>query len=288
MPLSSSNLHFSYAAPVLRGVSLALAPGRVTAILGPNGAGKSTLLKLLIGALTPAQGAITLDNRPLLDHSRHQRAARIAYVPQRSSIAFAYSVREVIRLGRYLSDRSNDDAAINAALARLELTDRAGDPFGILSVGQQQRVTLARALAQLDLAQPDLAQPKTPRADDDPDSTTTKILLADEPVSAMDPAHALDAMELLRQIAARGHAVAVVLHDLSLVLRYADHAALLTTRGEIAAHGPVADVITPATLAPVFGVGFTLLPDPHTGRPAAAVPGPPASNASIPAPRPIH
>jgi iron complex transport system ATP-binding protein len=257
--LAATNLSFAYSPsrPVLRGVSLALKPGSVMAIIGPNGAGKSTLLRLLVGVLRPGGaggggggsgggGEVTIDDRPLAGLSHRERARCIAYVPQRTSLAFAYSVRQYVALGRYSAESGDDIGAVERALARLELTERASDPLPELSAGQQQRAALARALAQLDAGQGAAAAP-------------TRALLADEPASAMDPAHAHAAMQLLREQADRGLAVGVVLHDLTLALRWCDQAAVLAGDGSLAAAGPVAEVLTPRTLEGVFGIRFVHL-----------------------------
>jgi iron complex transport system ATP-binding protein len=256
--LTASDISFSYAPgrPVLRAVSVRLCAGAVTVIIGPNGAGKSTLLRILAGLARPASGSVALADRDLARVTHRQRARLLAYLPQRPSLAFAFTVRQVVGLGRYAAART--PGVIDRALAMVGLADRAGEPFGELSAGQQQRASLARALAQLDLD--DLAR-----------SASGLALLADEPVSAMDPLQALRTMELLRAAAGRGLAVGVVLHDLSLAARFADRAVLLSPQGTVAAQGPGADVLRPEALAPVFGVGFRRLEDAASGA-AALVP----------------
>ncbi len=136
----------------------------------------------------------------------------------------------------------------------LDLTAVADTPFGLLSAGQQQRVTLARALAQLSLPAP----------------PGTRALLADEPCAAMDPRHALTCLGLIRQLAADGLAVGVVLHDLSAVLRFADEAIVLDSAGSLAAAGPLDTAVTAPVLGPVFGVPFRQVND--SGRPVALIP----------------
>jgi iron complex transport system ATP-binding protein len=241
VPLEAVNLSFGYVAqrPVLREVSLALEPGAVTAIVGPNGAGKSTMLRLLLGILEPDSGQVFLDGVPVGAIPHRQRARRLAYVPQRPSVAFAFSVREYVELGGFAAPGVFRAAAAEA-IESAELVDRANDPFPTLSAGQQQRAAMARAIVQLN------GSAGSPTA-----------LLADEPVSAMDPRHALRAMGLLRGLAARGAAVGVVLHDLGLGLRFCDRAAVLDAGGRLVGAGHAASTLTPTVLDPVFGVRFS-------------------------------
>lgn len=253
--LAATGLNFAYSPhrPVLRGVDLSLSPGRLTALVGPNGSGKSTLIRCMAGLLEPATGTVTLDGSPVRAWSAPQRAARLAYVAQRPEVAFGFSTLDVVRFGLLTAGRPRraDDADPAArALLRVGLADRAREPFAHLSVGQQQRAALARALAQLDANTPPPINPDPPPA----------ALLADEPLSAMDPRHALSAMRLLRTLARtrspRPVACLVALHDLSMAARFADDAILLDQTGTVAATGPAAEVLTPGRLAPVFGVQF--------------------------------
>jgi len=244
VPLEASNLSFAYhpGRPVLRGIGLSLEPGTITGLIGPNGAGKSTLLRLLLGLLVPTQGAVTLDGVPVGSMDHRERARRLAYVAQRSSLAFSFSVRRSVALGRFAAGSGSGDAhAVDAALAAVDLADRADEPFGTLSAGQQQRAALARAIAQLDLPRPPAG---------------TRALVLDEPVSALDPRHALQCMEVLRALAGRGLAVILAVHDLNLARRVCDRAAVLDAQGSLAASGPVGSALAPAVLEPVFGVRF--------------------------------
>lgn len=245
--LAATNLHFAYphsAGEVVRGVSLALKPGTVTAVLGPNGAGKSTLLRLLLGTLRPASGAgrVSLGDREVTSIDPWERAPALAYIGQRASLAGPMTVRRIVELGRHAVGSSA--AAVEGAMAKAGVAELADRSFDTLSVGQQQRVSLARVLAQLDAATP---------------GPLGRTLLADEPVSAMDPRHSMEALAVFRSLAAEGIAVAVVLHDLTLALRYADSALLMDGTGRQAAAGPVADVLRAEVLAPVYGVGFEVV-----------------------------
>ncbi|HZW05750.1 MAG TPA: ATP-binding cassette domain-containing protein [Phycisphaerales bacterium] len=247
--VTATDLHFAYRGKgaasrreVVRGVSLKLPAGSVTAVLGPNGAGKSTLLRLLLGTLTPAAGVVRLGAAELQSVPVWRRAAAVAYIGQRSTLAGPMTVRRVVELGRYAVGAS--DAAVDRAMERAGVGGLAGAVFDTLSAGQQQRVALARAAAQLD---------------GPGDAALAKTLLADEPVSAMDPRHALEALTLLRSLASGGVAVCVVLHDLTLALRFADAALLMDEHGSPVATGPAADVLRPEVLAPAYGVAFEVL-----------------------------
>jgi len=256
VPLLLQHVFFGYepSRPVLRGVNVLLSPRKFMAIIGPNGAGKSTLLRLLAGLRRPQTGEAMYNDEPIAGLADKERARRLVYLPQQSSLAFDYTVEEVVAMGRF-SHGSRAPEAAESSLSTVGLLNRAEDPFHILSAGQQQRVNLARAIAQLGFNS----------------SQDQRYLLADEPVSAMDPHHALSSMLLLRELSSRGIGVAVVLHDLSLALRFADEVVLLDATGRVHAHGATGVTLTAASLKAIFEVDFEQLND-SMGRPAAFVP----------------
>ncbi len=220
---------------IVDAVSLALPAGQVTGLIGPNGAGKTTLLRVLAGLTAPDTGAVTLDGRPLAAWSARERARRLALVPAQAEVAFAWTALELVLMGRapHLAlgrlEAAADHQAARDALARVDALALADRPFEALSAGEQQRVMVARALAQ------------APQA-----------LLLDEPTSHLDPAHALRLSALLRELAAQGHAVAVVFHDLNLAARACDALALMVD-GRLVAAGPPDQVLTPARLSAAYG-----------------------------------
>lgn len=227
-------LQFSYTAdtPVLEDVTAALRPGAVTALIGPNAAGKSTLLRCMIGQLSPDRGAVRLDSEPVHRIPPRMLARRVAYVAQRSAVAALFTVRQVVELGRYaLPPRAK---RIDDALAAMDVADLADRPFAALSVGQQQRVMLARALAQLP-----------------PDG----CLVLDEPTSALDLSHVASVTTMLADLARDGASIIWAVHDIALAARAADDVWLME-QGRLAAAGPVCDVMTVSELNRVFGVGF--------------------------------
>lgn len=245
--LRAHDLHFGYAPsrPVLRGVSAEFPAGSITVVIGPNGAGKSTLVRALLGFIRPNRGHVSIGEVNVLKMRAAERASRMAYVPQKGEVAFAFTVRAVVALGRFgsVGTRNADSTcmAVDSALESMKLLDRAGEPFGVLSAGQQQRATLARALAQLGT---------------DPSG---KFLLADEPVAAMDPNHAAEAMSVLRDTAYRGASVVTVLHDLTLAAAWADRVVALNAEGAVAASGDCRQVLNEDTLRSIYGVGFRIV-----------------------------
>ncbi|RAI60731.1 heme ABC transporter ATP-binding protein [Roseicella frigidaeris] len=245
---------------LLREVSLGVAPGEVMAVVGPNGAGKSTLLRALTGELRPAAGRAAFAGRALRDWPPRALAQRRAVVSQRVALAFPLTVVEVVAIGRLpwlgTPEAARDEAAIGAALRRAGVAALAGRSYATLSGGEQQRVQLARALAQLDGAPPPAA------------------LLLDEPTASLDAGHRAALLGLLRDLAAAGTAVLVVLHDLNEAGFVADRVAVLQAGGCVGL-GPPSEVLDPGLLRRVYGLPFrrlvdgALLPDFAAARSAA-------------------
>jgi iron complex transport system ATP-binding protein len=227
---------------VLDGVDAAFAPGQVTAVLGPNGAGKSTLLASLAGLRRPSGGLVKLDGAPLLSLAPRARARRIGYLPQSAETAWPIEARILVGLGRtpHIGARglsTADAAAIAAALDAADATELAERIVTTLSGGERARVLIARALA----GEPDW-------------------LLADEPLTGLDPGHQLDAAELFRKLAKeRGCGVVVTLHDLSLAARMADRVLVLAD-GRVLADGPPAEALSPEVLARAYGITARIKP----------------------------
>jgi iron complex transport system ATP-binding protein len=214
-------------------VSLELARGEVLALVGPNGAGKSTLLKLLAGDLSPSGGEVTLEGRPLARYGAKELALKRALLPQQTILQFAFTARAVVAMGRHphlgmAGESAEDDAVVEAALARTETLSLAERVYPSLSGGEQARVSLARVLAQ-----------------------ETPILLLDEPTAALDLRHQQAVLRIARDLAREGTAVLAVLHDLNLAATYADRIALLD-EGRLVADGTPWDVLTEDRLSAVF------------------------------------
>ncbi|MDX2307439.1 MAG: ABC transporter ATP-binding protein [Hyphomicrobium sp.] len=227
---------------VLSGVDFAAVPGEFVAIAGPNGAGKSTLMRALAGLRDPGAGNVMLGDRELRALDRREIGRHIAYVPQDRVVHWPLSVERIVALGRLphrvtsaAADSPRDRIAIENAIATMELAGIRHRPVTELSGGERARVLLARALAQ-----------------------EAPVLLADEPTAGLDPEHVLRLFETLSGIAARDRAVVVVLHDLSMALRYC-HRVLLLKDGATLAWGSATDVITEDNLSRAYGIRAKLV-----------------------------
>ncbi len=230
---------------VLKGVSIELHAGEVHALIGPNGSGKSTLMRCLAGILRP-KGAVQLDGRAIAHLAPRERARVLAFMPQRPDAPPGLCVRELVELGRFphrgRCPAAHHDTTVCACMERCGVETLCERSTATLSGGELQRAFLAMALAQ------------------DP-----SVLLLDEPVSALDVGHQLDALALLRELThERDLAAAVVLHDLNLTSRFADRVTLLHA-GEVLATGAPSDVLTSAHVERAFGVRV-LPPDERTLR----------------------
>lgn len=230
--------------PALSGVACSITPGAITVLVGPNGAGKSTLLRVLSGVRRPDAGRVELDGRDLNALTARDRARSVALVAQQPTVAFDFDARRVIAFGAEGAGRPA--RAIDRAIERFDLGPIAGSPFGALSVGQRQRVSLARAWAQLDHDAPG-------------------VLLADEPVSAMDPSFAVRALDAMRELADRGAGVALVLHDLSAAARLADRAVLLNACGRLVTEGNAASVLTAEAMTSLYATPIVRADPPGVG-----------------------
>ena len=221
-------------ANVVSGVSADLAGG-VIGLIGPNGAGKSTLVRAMAG-LVPAAGRILIDGAAVSALPPGERARRIAYLPQGQIVHWPLTIERLVALGRlphlapFARPGEADARAIEQALVRTELRELRDRPIDQLSGGERARALLARALA-----------------------VEAPLLLADEPLAALDPAHQIEVMALLREEAARGATVIAVLHDLTLAARWCDRL-LLIDRGRLVADGAPRSVLTPERIGSVYGV----------------------------------
>ena len=249
--LSAESLSLAYdKRVVVDGLDLDVPTGRVTAIVGPNGCGKSTLLRGLSRLLPPRDGRVLLDGEVIGELSTKEVARRLGLLPQQPIVPEGITVVELVERGRhphhglFTQWSREDESVVAAALEMTALVELAGVPVDSLSGGQRQRAWIAMALAQ-----------------------RTPVLLLDEPTSFLDIAHQIDVLELVRDLNAReGTTVVMVLHDLAMAARYADHLVAMCG-GEIVAEGAPADIVTPDVIESVFGIAASVVADPTTGDP---------------------
>ena len=235
---------------VVHAMDLLIAPGEVTAIVGPNACGKSTLLRSMTRLLPPRSGQVLLDGKAVHTTPAKQLARRLGLLPQSPIAPEGITVGDLVGRGRHPHQRAfarwsaADDRAVAAALeatGTLDLAERCVDE---LSGGQRQRVWIAMALAQ-----------------------ESEVLLLDEPTTFLDVSHQVEVLDLLTDLnRAKGTTIVMVLHDLNLAARYADHLIALRD-GRLYAAGRPEDVLEPALVEDVFGMPSTVIEDPVSGKP---------------------
>jgi iron complex transport system ATP-binding protein len=224
-----------------REVSFVLADGEILCVLGPNGSGKTTLFRTLLGLLSPQGGSIALDGSALGQLPRDAIARRIGYVPQAHAGYFAYSVREMVLMGRtahlgaFGAPGLRDRALADAALETLGIAALADRPFTEISGGERQLTLIARALAQ-----------------------EAGLLVMDEPTASLDFGNQVRVLERLAQLAAQGIAVLFSTHDPDHAFLCAQRA-LLIAEGRALALGPPREVIRSDTLERLYGVSVRIV-----------------------------
>jgi iron complex transport system ATP-binding protein len=253
MRLEAESLVAGYdARNILEGVSVRVATGEFVGLLGQNGSGKSTLLRVLSHALKPHSGTVTLDGKEITQWSPRDRAKRIAFVPQQETTTFAFTVQDVVMMGRYphlernRREQATDYAAAHDAMKMTDILLLKDRPVTKLSGGEYRRVLMARALAQ-----------------------QSPLLLLDEPTAHLDIAHQAELLMLARNLAHRpenSQGVLAALHDINQAAEFCDRIVLLHAGGVFAEGAPDA-VLTEDNLRHAYHAEIRMGQNPLTGRP---------------------
>ncbi len=249
--LHAQSVTLSYdARQVAENLTVEIPAGDVTAIIGPNACGKSTLLRALSRLLTPKSGHVMLGGEDVRTLAPKDLARRLGLLPQSSVAPFGITVADLVGRGRFPHQRmlqqwsTEDEAAVQQAMAATGVTGLADRSVEELSGGQRQRVWIAMLLAQ-----------------------DTPVMLLDEPTTFLDIAHQLDVLELCRRLNnEEGRTMVLVLHDLNQAARFADHLIVMKD-GALAASGAPSEVLTEGLLSEVFGLTSRVLADPVFGTP---------------------
>lgn len=235
---------------VLDELSLAVPPGKITTIVGANACGKSTLLRTMSRLLAPRQGHVLLDGKSVHRTPTRELARTLGLLPQSPIAPEGITVSDLVSRGRHPHQgmfsrwTRQDDEAVAGALNATKTADLADRPVDELSGGQRQRVWIAMALAQ-----------------------QTEILLLDEPTTFLDISHQVEVLDLLTDLNhTRGTTIVMVLHDLNLAARYADHLVAIEG-GRLHVAGRPEDVLSEQTVREVFGLESRIITDPTSGRP---------------------
>ncbi len=221
---------------IVEDVNVALSAGDILAVVGPNGSGKSTLLRALAGIWHADRGVVAIDGVSFAQLSRKGIARRIALVPQEQRLDFAFTVAEVVAMGRYphrgrfTGETARDREIVESALEQCDVVHLRDREVSTLSGGEHQRTLIARSLA-----------------------VEPEFILLDEPTANLDVEHTLKVLDICRRLADGGRAVALATHDLNLVSRYAERVVMLD-EGRVVYAGTTAEVLTPENIQRTFGV----------------------------------
>lgn len=242
--------------PLIAGVSVSFAAGKLHLIIGPNGAGKSTLVKVLARLLRPQGGKVEYEGVDISHAHEAELAKRRAVLSQAVEVAFPLTVREVVMMGRYphFGGRPGpaDEQIVDEVMQHFDVTEFSGRNYQTLSGGERQRVNFARVLAQL-------------WRDGSNEPPPCRFLFLDEPLTFLDIRHQIDFLKKIRTFTDAPDVVTVgVVHDLNLAARFADQIVLLN-EGRVVANGTPGEVLTAERIQAVFEVTPTFVPSEHSG-----------------------
>jgi iron complex transport system ATP-binding protein len=249
--LSLKNISAGYGKKiVVRDVTMRVAEGEFVGLIGPNGSGKTTLLRVISGVLTPSEGEVLLRDAPLRTIGKRRLAQMMACLPQELALDLAFTVREIVLMGRapHLSrigrETRKDSEAAEKAMALADVADIADRFMTEISGGERQRAFIAMCLAQ-----------------------EPQILLLDEPTSHLDVGHQLSLLDLVRRLNRRtGMTVVAVFHDLNLAAEYCDRL-LLLHQGRAEALGAPQEVLTAEIIQRVYQAKVLTEPNLVSGKP---------------------
>ena len=247
--IQMNNVHFAVKGKtLLSNVNFHAKPGEFWAVIGANGAGKSTLMKLLSKEHAPIFGSITFRGKDLKNYKLKELAQERAVLAQQNSITLSFTVLEIVLMGRYpfydTQPTQRDLEIVDLCLKKVGIADLKNRLFPTLSGGEQQRVQVARTLAQIW-------------------EIKEGLILLDEPTTGMDLLHQYETFQLAKEMTGRGFGVVAVVHDLNLALQYADKV-LMMKGGEAYASGVPEVVLTEENIKAAFGLAVRIIHHDHT------------------------
>ena len=261
MRLSAQNIIVELAGSVVvDNIDFSVNSGELVMLVGPNGSGKTSLIRTLCAELTPVEGQVLLEDRPVGSWKPIDRAQKMAVLFQQLAVNFPISVEQLVRLGRhpFHDDSKVADGIIDEVLDSMDLTSMAQRSVLSLSGGEQQRAQIARVLAQIWRA--------GSQVDGEMDGELNGVLILDEPLASLDIVYQYQLLELLQKLVKNGLSIVLSIHDLNLASLFADRMVLLD-KGQVVAAGTSVEVFTQDNIKQVFNQSVDMIEHPGSGRP---------------------